>query len=752
MQRITKNLFRSPFNAKSFIGRSVSQVSQRITPSPVSFVRSSPVPVIRSLANHLGKGKVNPIMGNMGLHSRLNFSFVRFFSAENEIQTQNEPMTDSKNGEIQLETTRAHNIEKLFEALSDLNQTWGINLKDFPIVCVIGPQSSGKTSVIEALIGVDLFPKDMKMSTKVPFIIATIRSPIKKYKVGDKMFEMKNDAMNEIDRLNNNTGVTQIHVTIWGPDVYNAYFTDLPGLFVVADEGSSDLPKKFKRLTEEYLNNPNTIPFLVHSAPTDPATNQALRLLYNTKRVSDAFVVITKADMMKTSADSEYLRAMLMGAQQASADGKAPKGTYPFKHGGCAVALRSTSEVAKGVTIAQKIESENELFKELNLYPSGVMTLRKMTSEIQFSLIKANIPEVLKNIDAEIDNLRKNQKFTLRLLEGETVRLVDDVHDMIDKLVGSSPDRTDMEVSLRDKMAKELYQFLSKSFKNNDDVRRIPGESDKNVDGYVYAYNKNTNVPIKNFAHDHFKDMFSYGLSAPVLVDNILLEKMMVEAVSLGNCVGMIDPKIDDIVGRKRQQWNRYLNEYFTALLKDDSLVELVKRTTENLLMEYIIGTNVKSTDSDDFKKRFAEYSIKKISEEAYAGDIKTSIRAVIGLERRPSISIYEVTRHLTQMYPTFFNTANHKNAFFVEYKNKMVLEIYSQMWNEAYVKAVCEKIIDNCYRGVAIYLLDPMIKKLILYCIDMRNEAFLKKEKLRLVDAEAKLMETRKIIQSFAY
>lgn len=64
---------------------------------------------------------------------------------------------------------------KLFSAISDLDK-YGIRLKSFPNVAVIGPQSSGKSSVIEALCGQSILPKGMRMATLKPVHLTTIKS------------------------------------------------------------------------------------------------------------------------------------------------------------------------------------------------------------------------------------------------------------------------------------------------------------------------------------------------------------------------------------------------------------------------------------------------------------------------------------------------------------------------------------------------------------------------------------------------
>src|SRR5579885_515464 len=80
------------------------------------------------------------------------------------------------------------NTSKLFSAISELDRDYGIKLKSFPKVVVVGPQSSGKSSVIEAICGETILPKAMRMATLKEIHLTTIRSHNKKFKVASKEF------------------------------------------------------------------------------------------------------------------------------------------------------------------------------------------------------------------------------------------------------------------------------------------------------------------------------------------------------------------------------------------------------------------------------------------------------------------------------------------------------------------------------------------------------------------------------------
>ncbi len=48
---------------------------------------------------------------------------------------------------------------------------------DLPQIVVVGSQSSGKSSVIEALVGKDFLPRGRGIVTRVPLILQLVKSP-----------------------------------------------------------------------------------------------------------------------------------------------------------------------------------------------------------------------------------------------------------------------------------------------------------------------------------------------------------------------------------------------------------------------------------------------------------------------------------------------------------------------------------------------------------------------------------------------
>lgn len=623
---------------------------------------------------------------------------------------------------------------KLFIAISELDEKFNIKLKSFPSVVVVGPQSAGKSSVIEAICGETILPKAMKMATMKPMHLTTIRSPDKKFKVGDRELRTEKDAAEEIDRVNNNGHVQKVNVTIWSPDVYNASLIDLPGLFVVAGKNEADLPKKVKDMSCQHLQDPNTIPLIVHAAPSDPATNHAIKLVGKFGRETDTLGIITKVDMLERQ-KTGFIEDMLHGE------------TYAMGHGYCAVILRNDKDIEAGMTVNDKMKIERDFFTRMNLRPSGVDQMRKMISNIQFARVKEQIPNLISDIDSQVSNLKISQSFLNNLLNNDQKKLASRLRMMIEKLVGSSIDRAEFEDKLKKEFKDIIGKYMEETFEKHP-RNVIPKFSTKHIDGNVFSYNINHKSNPSNYKEDGIKELFSYGLVSPVFLDNQTITDTFTKEIELGLSVPMIDLYINDPLGKKRAQWNRYLNGYFTRLLADDNIHKIVHDVTEKLLLEYIYND---VEGSDDLTKKFAEYMIKEIGNEAYESKIKYSITAMLNIERRPQVSVFEVVRYVTQMHPNYFTFRGQLFESLSRENKKLKLEVYSDEWNEAYLRVVSDKLTENCYRNVAVNLLDRMVEKLLEMCIDMFNKENAVKEQNKVKDKTDKLIEIRNIIASYA-
>ena len=154
----------------------------------------------------------------------------------------------------------------------------------------------------------------------------------------------------------------------------------------------------------------NTIPVIVHAAPTDPATNIALELVDKYEKDEKAFGVVTKIDMLDRQ-NTKFIENLLNNEE------------YELGHGYVTVILRNDKEVEAGMTIEDKIKEERQYFsRNTKFNPAGVPQMRRMISNIQYQAIKEHIPALIRDVDVEIQNLEGSVTFLGSLINNEIGR------------------------------------------------------------------------------------------------------------------------------------------------------------------------------------------------------------------------------------------------------------------------------------------------------------------------------------------
>lgn len=202
----------------------------------------------------------------------------------------------------------------------------------------------------------------------------------------------------------------------------------------------------------------------------------------------------------------------------------------------------------------------------------------------------------------------------------------------------------------------------------------------------------------------------------------------------------------DDAKGLKRMRWMNHLKVHLNRLVDQDHIQATIQRVTVAKLLEYVRND---LENHDEATRKFAEYMIREIGNEAFNDKVRYCIQAVINLERRPLVTLHGLVRHLTQIYKEQFTFHGGFFAGFTK-KTKLLVETYSEPWNEAYLRAVSDGLIENCYRNVAVNLIDIMVQRILEKTIDLVNKEHAKKEKAKVSDKLTKLNELKRIISQF--
>ncbi|KAK4191625.1 P-loop containing nucleoside triphosphate hydrolase protein [Podospora australis] len=281
-----------------------------------------------------------------------------------------------------------------------------------PSIVVIGSQSSGKSSVLEAIVGHEFLPKGSNMITRRPIELTLINDPQAKVDYGEfpdlglskvTDFTMIQKTLTE---LNQSVPESQcvsddpIRLTIHSPRVPDLSLIDLPGYIQVAGENQPrELKRKISELCDRYIRGPNII-LAISAADTDLANSTALQASRRVDPRGERTIgVITKMDLVEPEKgatilnDKQYpLRLGYVGVIS-----KVPTQTGLFR--------RETGNLLAGIN-----RNEKAFF---NSYPSqfgpdsgastGTITLRKKLMHVLEQQMSSKLHETTEAIQRELE-------------------------------------------------------------------------------------------------------------------------------------------------------------------------------------------------------------------------------------------------------------------------------------------------------------------------------------------------------------
>ena len=220
-------------------------------------------------------------------------------------------------------------MEKLIPVinrLQDVFNTVGRESIQLPQIAVVGTQSTGKSSVLENLVGRDFLPRGAGIVTRRPLVLQLVHINAedsesqwgwgKFLHTGERKFldfaEIRYEIASETEKVAGvNKGISSdpIRLRIFSPHVLNLTLIDLPGITrVPVGDQPEDIEKRIREMIEQYVSNPKCIILAVHAANTDLATSEALKLAREIDPEGKrTLAVCTKLDIMDEGTDAKDL-------------------------------------------------------------------------------------------------------------------------------------------------------------------------------------------------------------------------------------------------------------------------------------------------------------------------------------------------------------------------------------------------------------------------------------------------------------
>ncbi|KAH9697005.1 Dynamin-related protein 3A [Citrus sinensis] len=179
-------------------------------------------------------------------------------------------------------------VNKLQDIFAQLGSQSTIEL---PQVAVVGSQSSGKSSVLEALVGRDFLPRGNDICTRRPLVLQLLQTKTDEeygeflHLPGKRFYdfsEIRREIQAQTDKeAGGNKGVSdkQIRLKIFSPHVLDITLVDLPGITKVpVGEQPADIEARIRTMIMSYIKQPSCLILAVTPANSDLANSDALQI------------------------------------------------------------------------------------------------------------------------------------------------------------------------------------------------------------------------------------------------------------------------------------------------------------------------------------------------------------------------------------------------------------------------------------------------------------------------------------------
>lgn len=320
---------------------------------------------------------------------------------------------------------------KLVNKLQDAFTNVGIqNPIDLPQITVLGSQSSGKSSVLENIVGRDFLPRGTGIVTRRPLVLQLINRPAAGqsqangateestqlpskpgetnpdewgeflHLPGEKFFDF-NKIREEIVRdtelkTGKNAGISPqpINLRIYSPNVLTLTLVDLPGLTKVpVGDQPRDIERQIREMVLKFIAKPNAVILAVTAANTDLANSDGLKLAREVDPEGNRTVgVLTKVDLMDAGTDVVDILAGRV---------------IPLRLGYVPVVNRGQRDIDQQKKVSSALEAEKEFFQNHPSYRSkaqycGTPFLARKLNTILMHHIRNTLPDIKQKITTQL--------------------------------------------------------------------------------------------------------------------------------------------------------------------------------------------------------------------------------------------------------------------------------------------------------------------------------------------------------------
>lgn len=303
-------------------------------------------------------------------------------------------------------------LRKLINLIDQLRDCGVQEYIQLPRIASLGTQSSGKSSVLESIVGLDFLPRGDGVVTRrplelrlchindgEPWAVFAERKGIK-FTDFNKVRETIEALTDEICAGEKNIVDKPIVLNVYSPTCPDLTLVDLPGITrVPVGKQPKNIEEITKNMATRYCKDPLTVILCVIAANSDIATSDGLKMA---KEIDTQGVrtlgVLTKLDIMDKGTDA---RKALMGEE------------IELRLGYVGVKNRSKKDLIDKIPMKEAFRKEREFFANHPVYKTmapgyyGTNVLIQKLTKILFRMISQNLPGIIKSIN---ENIKKSDE------------------------------------------------------------------------------------------------------------------------------------------------------------------------------------------------------------------------------------------------------------------------------------------------------------------------------------------------------
>nr|XP_057935714.1 interferon-induced GTP-binding protein Mx-like [Doryrhamphus excisus] len=280
-----------------------------------------------------------------------------------------------------------------------------------PAIAIIGDQSSGKSSVLEALSGVAL-PRGTGIVTRCP-----LELKMKRLREGEEWFaqityndytkmiedpadveKMIREAQDEMAGIGVGICENLISLEIFSSTVPDLTLIDLPGITrVPVKEQPENISDQIKKLILDFITKQETIILVVVPCTMDIATTEALKMAQEVDPEGERTLgILTKPDLVDRGTETTVVEIV-------------HNQVIHLRKGYMVVRCRGQQDINEKVSLAEAIANEKAYFTGHvyfnTLFDEGHATVPKLAEKLTLELvhhIQRSLPRLEKQIDDKL--------------------------------------------------------------------------------------------------------------------------------------------------------------------------------------------------------------------------------------------------------------------------------------------------------------------------------------------------------------